>query len=153
MWVIYSIGDKQDSDETTDDVGITMMGKERKKLGPANSQVDKRKKREITLQKELTDHPLNTYLALSLQYAQAMDKSKCWVCSHLPHSSKHGLPLFTIPLKGEDMCGYLVRRQDRPVLTKVKKDTSGSTRENSRDKEKLEIGGGGGYNCMDYEHW
>jgi len=141
VWVIYSIGDKQDSDETTDDVGITMMGKERKKLGPANSQVDKRKKREITLQKELTDHPLNTYLALSLQYAQAMDKSKCWVCSHLPHSSKHGLPLFTIPLKGEDMCGYLVRRQDRPVLTKVKKDTSGSTRENSRDKEKLEMGG------------
>ena len=114
VWVIYSIGDKQDSEGTTDDVGITMIKKKKsEKFGPVNSQVDKRKKREITLQKELTDHPLNTYLALSLQYAQAMDKSKCWVCSHLPHSSKHGLPLFTIPLKGEDMCGYLVLTADK----------------------------------------
>ena len=105
-----------------------------------------KERREITLHK--TDHPLNTYRALSLQYARAMDKNKCWVCSHLPHSSKHGLPLFAVPLQGEDMCGYLVRRQDRPTLTKVEK---ASVKE--RIAEIRSNWEEGGYNCTNYDYW
>ena len=78
-----------------------------------------RLKRGIVLHKGLTGHPLNTFLEISLQHAKSMNKSKCWVCSQLPHSSKHGLPISAVTFSGEDICRYLVHRQDRPNLTKV----------------------------------
>ena len=76
-------------------------------------------KRGIVLHEGITKHLLNTFLAISLQHAKSMNKSKCWVCSQLPHSSKPGLPLSAVPFSGEDLCGYLVRRQADPALTRI----------------------------------
>ena len=46
------------------------------------------------------------------------------------------------------MCGYLVRRQDRPILTKVEKasvkERIAEIRSNWQE---------GGYNCTNYAHW
>ena len=94
-----------DREGKTDDERTVIREKGNKRVDQVGSRGGTRIRREITLHKELTDHPLNTYLALSLQYARVMNKKKCWVCSHLPHSSKHGLPLFAVPLQGGTCVG------------------------------------------------
>jgi len=38
-------------------------------------------KQGIVLHEGITGHPLNIFLAISLQHAKIMNKSKCWVCS------------------------------------------------------------------------
>ena len=73
----------------------------------------------IVLHEGITGHPLNTFLAISFQYDKSVNKSKCWVCSQLPHLSKHGLPLSAVPFSGEDICGCLDRRQANPVLSRI----------------------------------
>ena len=56
---------------------------------------------------------------MSSQFAKSMNKSKCCVCSQLPHLSKNELPLSAVPFSGEDISGYLDRRQAIPVLSRV----------------------------------
>ena len=47
---------------------------------------------------------INTFLTLSHNYAMKENKVKCWVCAHLPHSSRTGLPLAVIPFEELDYC-------------------------------------------------
>ena len=54
---------------------------------------------------ELGLHGINTFLLLSHRYATLSNKTKCWVCAYLPHSSKTGLPLSVIPFGEIDYCG------------------------------------------------
>ena len=58
-------------------------------------------KRSRVLHERITGHPLNTFSAIPLHHAKSMNKSKCWVCSQLPHSFKHGLPLSAVPFSRE----------------------------------------------------
>ena len=54
---------------------------------------------------DLGTHGINTFLLLSHRYAMLSNKTKCWVCTHLPHSSKTGVPLSAIPFEEIDYCG------------------------------------------------
>ena len=47
---------------------------------------------------------INTFLTLSHNYAMKENKTKCWVCAHLPHSSRTGLPSAVIPFEEIDYC-------------------------------------------------
>jgi len=102
------------------------------------------------LHEGITEHPLNILLAISLQLAENMNKSKCWVCSQLPHLAKHELPLSAVPFSGEDTCEYLDCRQANPVRSRIggtKGDVSGQVREITSNWKKE------GNKCTDYWHW
>uniref|UniRef100_A0AAY5KHK5 Uncharacterized protein n=1 Tax=Esox lucius TaxID=8010 RepID=A0AAY5KHK5_ESOLU len=44
-----------------------------------------------------------TRLALSLKYAQMVNKSSCWVCTHTPFTATVGIPLGVIPFTQSEM--------------------------------------------------
>ena len=52
---------------------------------------------------------INTFLALSLNHAKALNKTSCWVCTHIPHSAVSGIPLLAISFQFNKWCGYWVR--------------------------------------------
>ena len=54
-------------------------------------------------------HGINTYLALSRNYAKAFNKTNCWVCTKMPHSAVTGIPLLAILFDLSEWCGYWVK--------------------------------------------
>ncbi|KAK6479265.1 endogenous retrovirus group PABLB member 1 Env polyprotein-like [Huso huso] len=46
----------------------------------------------------------NTFLQVSHQYAKDLNVSGCWVCSHIPHDSKGGIPMMPVPFNWDDWC-------------------------------------------------
>ena len=47
------------------------------------------------------------------------------------------------PIEGEDMCGYLGGRQDRPVLTKIKQTPASVRRKIAEIRRNWKLGAGG----------
>ncbi|XP_028980657.2 uncharacterized protein LOC114840714 [Esox lucius] len=48
---------------------------------------------------------INTFLALSLKYAQTVNQSSCWVCTHTPFTAIGRIPLGVIPFTQSEMLG------------------------------------------------
>ncbi|XP_067825942.1 endogenous retrovirus group PABLB member 1 Env polyprotein-like [Heptranchias perlo] len=55
---------------------------------------------------------LNTFLCMSHLYAQSLNMSSCWVCSHIPTHSKGGIPLRPIPLTSPEMAEWVINRNE-----------------------------------------
>jgi len=55
---------------------------------------------------------INTYLALSLNHDKAFNRTRCWVCTRIPHSAVSGIPLFAIPFDLSECCGYWIKMKE-----------------------------------------
>uniref|UniRef100_A0AAY5KDC8 Uncharacterized protein n=1 Tax=Esox lucius TaxID=8010 RepID=A0AAY5KDC8_ESOLU len=49
---------------------------------------------------------MKTFLALSLKYAQTVNQSSCWLCTHTPFTAIGGIPLGVIPFTQSEMLGF-----------------------------------------------
>ncbi|XP_061486492.1 uncharacterized protein LOC133386750 [Rhineura floridana] len=54
----------------------------------------------------------NTFLQLTWAYAQDLNQSNCWICSHFPITAGKGMPMVPVPFCMQDWCDYWYLLQD-----------------------------------------
>ncbi|KAM4720815.1 syncytin-1-like [Rhinophrynus dorsalis] len=65
----------------------------------------------------VTGYDNNTYLQMTLTYAELTQQKNCYICSHIPTNTETGIPFLPYPLGPESVCEIITAQQVVKNLT------------------------------------